>query len=155
MKTAPSRDAGTLLKQLDQANVFSTDEDTARVVFSAAASVGFNAYRIDLSLATTSKKLFQILGCSLHFPDWFGDNWDALADCLSDMSWSEADGYVLLLQCLEDLQRVEAETVTKFFDLLRDAANNWRTQGVPFWVLVESPISEGALGALPQFRVES
>ncbi|MCZ7655132.1 MAG: barstar family protein [Rhodocyclaceae bacterium] len=30
--------------------------------------------------------LFECLATTLKFPDWFGHNWDALADCLSDLS---------------------------------------------------------------------
>ena len=29
---------------------------------------------------------------ALEFPQWFGGNWDALEDCLTDLSWSDAAG---------------------------------------------------------------
>ena len=31
----------------------------------------------------------------LSFPDYFGNNWDAFEDCLTDMSWHEAKGFVI------------------------------------------------------------
>ena len=35
---------------------------------------------------------------ALEFPQWFGGNWDALEDCLTDLSWSKAAGHVLLFE---------------------------------------------------------
>jgi len=32
----------------------------------------------------------------LGFPDYFGMNWDAFADCLTDLSWMEANRILVL-----------------------------------------------------------
>lgn len=34
--------------------------------------------------------LLERLADGLAFPDYFGDNWDGLIDCLSDLSWVQA-----------------------------------------------------------------
>ena len=34
--------------------------------------------------------ILAALSRSLGFPDWFGGNWDALEDCLTDLSWRPA-----------------------------------------------------------------
>jgi RNAse (barnase) inhibitor barstar len=51
-------------------------------------------YRDDASLVIrlprgirSKKKLFAILAHKLHFPRYFGRNWDALEECLRDLSW--------------------------------------------------------------------
>jgi hypothetical protein len=36
--------------------------------------------------------LLDEFAAALDFPDWAGRNWDALADCLSDLSWLRVDG---------------------------------------------------------------
>ena len=35
----------------------------------------------------SKEKLFGIFAKNLHFPDYFGWNWDALEECLGDLSW--------------------------------------------------------------------
>lgn len=45
----------------------------------------------------TLAALFDEVGAALQFPDYFGENWAALAECLTDLSWLPAKGYVLLV----------------------------------------------------------
>jgi guanyl-specific ribonuclease Sa len=52
----------------------------------ACFEVSFAACRIDSVLANS--------GDDLDFPEWYGRNFDALKDCLTDFSWREAAGYV-------------------------------------------------------------
>lgn len=40
--------------------------------------------------------LLRVLAAGLSFPDYFGWNWDALDECLRDLSWIKASGTVVL-----------------------------------------------------------
>lgn len=45
----------------------------------------------------SDKDLFAVVASAMQFPDYFGNNWDALDECLNDMEWLPADGYCLVL----------------------------------------------------------
>ena len=42
--------------------------------------------RVDLAGCSDKATLLARLAAALQFPDWFGHNWDALSDCLTDLS---------------------------------------------------------------------
>lgn len=42
--------------------------------------------------ARNKDEMLDQIGRALAFPEWFGHNWDALADCLLDMGWRPALG---------------------------------------------------------------
>ena len=46
--------------------------------------------RVDLEHCTDKATLLARFAAALQFPDWFGHNWDALADCITDLSWLPA-----------------------------------------------------------------
>jgi hypothetical protein len=45
----------------------------------------------------TKPALFQEWAAALQFPGYFGDNWDAFEECLSDREWLAGEVHVVLL----------------------------------------------------------
>jgi Barstar (barnase inhibitor) len=73
---------------------------------------------------------------AMRFPSYFGHNWDALDECLTDLSWAPASGYVLLY---DDAARFEAAHPTEWATaraILADAVAHWRALGTPMYVLL-------------------
>lgn len=79
--------------------------------------------------------LAQLAG-ALSFPSWFGGNWDALEDCLGDLSWSAADGHVLVI---EGAQAAAADDVGVLRDVLASTAAYWSERGRPFFAVFIGP----------------
>ena len=62
---------------------------------------------------------------ALLFPGYFGWNWDALSDCLHDLDWLPADGYLIVV---ENATRVLPDDATgrhTLFRILIRAARHW------------------------------
>jgi RNAse (barnase) inhibitor barstar len=71
--------------------------------------------------AVNKNELFKIYVHSLNFPDYFGNNWDALYDCLTDLSWIEEKILVIIHN---DIPLEESERKT-YLDLLSDVVLYW------------------------------
>jgi hypothetical protein len=91
-----------------------------------------------LSLAkipySEKQPLLKSIAAALEFPDWFGANWDALEDCLSDLSWSKADGHVLLFE-----QAKPGDDLGVLIDVLRSSAEFSAGRGKPFFAVFIDP----------------
>ena len=62
---------------------------------------------------------------ALDFPDYFGHNWDALEECLADLEWLPAKGYVLLITDAGCVLPDDDEEYETFLEILRDAGEAW------------------------------
>ena len=94
-------------------------------------------FHVDLGKARNKEDLLEKIGRAMAFPEWFGHNWDALYDCLLDMGWRPALGFVVILKNAEMLQsRAESDFAT-LLKVFADAANERRASAVPLWCLVE------------------
>ena len=88
--------------------------------------------RIVLEGATDKDALLSVIAAALDFPRWFGGNWDALEDCLADLSWSKAAGHVLLIEGAASLPADERGILV---DILASAAASWKDRGRPFFAV--------------------
>ncbi len=72
-------------KDSAKAGVFHLTADV-RGIAEAAEAAGLAVFRIDIGHAHDKKDFLNDVSKAMKFPDWFGGNWDALADCLKDLS---------------------------------------------------------------------
>lgn len=102
----------------------------------AARSLDFAGIAIDFDgCAGKDDALARIAG-ALRFPDWFGGNWDALADSLADLSWLPAPGYVLLLERIDAWRDADPDAFETLALVLEDASARWAGDRIPFWALL-------------------
>ena len=90
-------------------------------------------------------QLLKNIASALSFPDWFGHNWDALEDCLTDLSWRDAPGHVLLIESPRP-----GDDLGVLVDILRSSAEFWAGRGKPFFAVFVDP--ERALPLPDLFR---
>jgi len=100
----------------------------------AAHAAGLYCRHIDLSEAKTKAQLLKLLARELAFPDWFGRNWDALEESLTDLAWLDNDGVALVFDGFASYRRADPEGFSILIDIFKSAAEYWRTEGRPFWV---------------------
>jgi RNAse (barnase) inhibitor barstar len=68
------------------------------------------------------EELFAALASTLCFPNYFGHNWDALSDCLSDFSWIDSKSIYLIHDELPTLERNDLKI---YIQLLSDSVSKW------------------------------
>lgn len=124
------------LPQADRAGVFSLPAHDIETLAEVALERRFAVFRVNLAGCTESSEVLERLADQLHFPDWFGQNWDALADCLTDFSWHEAAGYVLVLEQLGDFRAAGDDDFDTLIEILSDSSASWSVLGIPFWAFL-------------------
>ncbi len=112
----------------------------------AAESLNFTCIRIDLRESGDLAFVLAELGDRLGFPPWYGANLDALNDCLTDFSWLEAPGYVLIISGADTLH-AQGEPFARINQVFSAAIQEWRSQNTPFWVFYD--MRADGLAALP------
>ena len=100
------------------------------------------------TVAATRAGFFQEIAGRLHFPDYFGHNWDAVYDCLTDLNWLPAAGYVLVLDGFDQFATDEPEQWKIALKVLRDACAFWQPLSRSMITLLSGP-SELAPGVPP------
>ncbi|MDD5300812.1 MAG: barstar family protein [Gallionella sp.] len=99
-----------------------------------ASEAGFALFDADLKGVKGKQNLLNALAQAASFPPGFGANWDALADELCDLSWREANGYVLLLRNASDTLGLSANDREIAQDIFADTVVYWRQRKKPFWI---------------------
>jgi Barstar (barnase inhibitor) len=81
------RTARKILENTSTGGVFSVDRRPgAQKVVDQAAAAGWRAVVLDGHRTPDKESLLREIAAALEFPEWFGHNWDALADCLREAS---------------------------------------------------------------------
>jgi RNAse (barnase) inhibitor barstar len=119
-----------------------------RIACLEAFPPGFTVAVLDGNNAGTRAGFFEELARALRFPDYFGHNWDAVYDCLTDLAWLPAAGYVLVLDGFDRFATNEPGQWDIGLKVLREACAFWQPLQRPMFMLLYGP-SELAPGVSP------
>lgn len=131
-----------LLADPGRAGAYFVDARDREALVEAGRALRFRVQAIDLRACIDTDAVLREIAETLEFPDWFGANLDALADCLVDLSWLAAPGYLLVLEHIGAWREQAADDVEAVIGILQDTAARWASDDVPFWAMLPLPSHE-------------
>ena len=107
----------------------------------AASQLVFVLFEAHLGSVKGKGEFLAAIAQAIKAPEWFGSNWDALADALNDLSWSNtsgqpAPGYVLLLSNSGETLGLNTTEYAIAAEIFTEAVYFWKSQDKPFWVFL-------------------
>ena len=123
---------------LDPANngVYYFDRNDREDLAEAATDAGLHVTPVDLADCKDKHDALARIAVALQFPEWFGGNWDALADALADLSWLPEGGQLLLFDNAWDWRERDGEDFAVLLDICGEAAQGWTRERRPFWAVI-------------------
>jgi len=101
-------------------------------------------FLIDGSAVYDKQTFLDEAARAMRFPSYFGRNWDAFEECITDLAWAEAPGYVLIYDHAAVLAAQHPEAWNVAYAIMADAVQTWQKQARPFYVLLRNA------GRIPQ-----
>lgn len=110
--------------KLEQISVIRGNRNAAISQFLGSPGLSFFAV-VDAASFETEYEILEALNSAFRLPAYFGWNWDALYDCLSDLDWVMADRYLLFIENSDRLDIQGSPDHSKFFAVLREVVKAW------------------------------
>ena len=136
LSTTPP-DFTALLSDVTRAGVYHLPLGGHEKIIAAAEACAYVVFRVDLQRTKNKEGMLDAIGKDMAFPEWFGVNMDALADCLADLGWRPAEGYLVLLEHCDRLHTKAGSDLVAALQIFENAANEWRERGIALWCLVD------------------
>jgi hypothetical protein len=137
-----------LLKNTAKAGVYHLPPLRRNAIEAAAKKQHFAILVAELGIHQKMETTLRQLGSALHFPIWFGANFDALFDCLADPDWYPAKGHVIILGGIDSLRISDPDDFATLIEVLQAAVEARRELGFPLWVLLDTPAR--GIASLPE-----
>ena len=81
--------------------------------------------------------LMDAVAEAMNFPKYFGENWNALSDCLRDFNLIEETNILIVHK---EVPNLENEQLSVYIDILKDSVSDW-TQEDEHELFVVFPVS--------------
>jgi RNAse (barnase) inhibitor barstar len=76
--------------------------------------------------ATTKPAFFDECAAAWQFPYYFGENWDAFEECLTDLQWLPAEAYVFCVtRAVHLLEKEPSDQQQRLLLVLQGIAKEW------------------------------
>jgi RNAse (barnase) inhibitor barstar len=134
--TSPASKLAAFLASPDRAGPYRLRPKQGSLVADVAQAQGLRLFALDLGSVADKTTWLKVLGQALGFPEWYGANFDALYDCLTNGDWMPPHGCLLQLSGFAALGEEGTDTLIA---ILQAAADEWREQQRPLWAALDAP----------------
>ncbi len=115
---------------------FLPNHENVKAVQALAKRCDYAFFHIEGRNITRKEQLLNHVATALHFPGEFGHNWDALEECLTDMEWIDAEGYLLYFDHIDGMLAENPDQFETFIEIARDAIASWKEDDTAMIVLL-------------------
>lgn len=89
---------------------------------------GILLLELDAALMTNLEGLYREFAAVFEFPDYFGGNFNALDECITDLEWLPSESYLLVIKNAGSLLNEESDnTFEGLLSILDSAGSEWAT----------------------------
>jgi RNAse (barnase) inhibitor barstar len=99
---------------------------------------GYILFSIDGKDINSESELLNRISRAMKFPSYFGHNWNALKDCISDLAWIPAKGYVILFSNADSFVKNYPHDFKVFSEIIKMVSEFWAEQQVEFILIIET-----------------
>lgn len=99
---------------------------------------GWRCFYLDGRTMVNKQSVLEETARVMSFPDYYGHNWDALEECITDLSWIEESGCVLLYDHAAVLVAQHPDVWATLFDIVTSAADYWNSRSRPFYLVLRN-----------------
>lgn len=124
----------------------------ARTITRLAEQHGWRVFSLDGCVIGGKAEFLSQSAAVMHFPAYFGQNWDALEECLNDMSWEPRQPALLLFDAAGRFAAADPDEFATALDILAAATAHRRAGPAPLAVLLRG--AGRAAAHLPGLRIE-
>jgi hypothetical protein len=97
---------------------------------------GTEIFYLDGQTIDNKKSFLAKIAEVMRFPEYFGNNWDALEDCLTDLEWCPASRYILIYDAPDIFAQAEPDQWEIARDILQSTVAYWQNTSTPLDVLL-------------------
>ncbi len=125
-----------------------------KAVQACAKRHGFAYFHIEGKNISRKEQLLNHAATALRLPEDFGHNWDALEECLTDMEWVDADGYLIYYDHIDGFLNAHPDQFETLVEILRDAVASWKADGSAMVVLLQGSKGPKGVGKMKSTEAE-
>jgi RNAse (barnase) inhibitor barstar len=101
-----------------------------------AAEPGTKVFYLDGKKIHSKETFLSKAAEAMQFPTYFGANWDAFDECITDLTWCPAGRYVILYDHADIFAQAEPTQYQIALDILNSAKEYWEANKIYFKFLV-------------------
>lgn len=101
----------------------------------------WDVLRVRATKSHDDDQFFDELAAALQFPYYFGQNWDAVWDCITDLNWLKGSSFLVVFDSAEILLSRSDRGFALLLKILADAHGVWHRETADFGTRGRQPIA--------------